>query len=91
MHALTLESILWSVWPFFHGIDKGGCIPSNGCKVVSHHTKVGSVKCQSPWLYQSTYLGLLHATAITGFQNMLTLDPKDALVALVLASPGPML
>lgn len=42
-------------------------------------------------LYQSTNLGLLHATAITGFQNMLTLDPEDALVALVLDSLGPML
>lgn len=42
-------------------------------------------------LYQSTYLGLLHATAITSLQNMFTLDPEDALVALVLASPGPML
>lgn len=43
-------------------------------------------------LYQSTtYLGLLDATAIAGFQNMLTLDTEDALVALVLASPGPML
>lgn len=56
MHALTLESILWSVWPFFHGIDKGGCIPSNGCMVASHHTKVGqsnhnihAISVDIPW------------------------------------------
>ena len=42
-----------------------------------------------PRLYQSTYLGLLHATAITGLQNMLALHPEDTLVALVLASPAP--
>lgn len=42
-------------------------------------------------IYQPTYLGLFHATAITGLQNMLTLHPEDALVALVLSSLGPML
>jgi hypothetical protein len=30
-----------------------------------------------------TYLGLLDATAIAGFENMFALDPEDALVALV--------
>jgi hypothetical protein len=37
----------------------------------------------------SKYLGLLHATAITSFQNMLSLYPENPLVAFVLARPGP--
>ena len=39
--------------------------------------------------WRGAYFGFLHATAITGLEDMFALDSEDALVALVFSS-GPM-
>lgn len=64
----------------------GGCIRSSDCRAVSRRT--GGVSWDR-YNMEGAYFGFLHATAITGLEDMFALDSEDALVALVFSS-GPM-
>jgi hypothetical protein len=62
----------------------GGYMTNSGCMVAFHHTvQVSpSSRIREP---RTSYLGLLDSATITGFENMLSFNPENALIGLVLA------
>jgi hypothetical protein len=87
-YGLTLESRPLSGSPSSHGKDMGGCTLSSDCRAVSHHTKTkysDIITLTRTRKSNKTYLSFLDATSIARLEDMLPLNPKDALISLILA------
>jgi hypothetical protein len=63
-----------------------GCTLSSDCRAVFHHTKRKDSEIVTSTREKSiqTHLGFLHATSIARLEDMLPLDPEDALISLIL-------